>query len=129
MHLSNYFANSRVKLFLSFLRTFHRKPPTVLHLYPSIVVSNASFVSFRKQEINYDIVSRNVKNEFDSVIPTVSIWRRILGYRSTTEYSVSNFHGNNEVYVRQRFPSTRKKLFRFERCNNRADLNEELEYL
>ena len=93
MYLSNYFANSRVKLFLSFLRTFHRKPPTVLHLYPSIVVSNASFVSFRKQEINYDIVSRNVKNEFDSVIPTVSIWRRILGYRSQQNIPFRIFTG------------------------------------
>lgn len=131
MHLSNYFANSRVKLFLSFFADVSSK---TTHCF-TFVSKHRCFqciihIVSKTRDKLYDIVSRNVKNEFDSVIPTVSIWRRIFGYRSTTEYSVSNFHGNNEVYeVRQRFPSTRKKLFHFERCNNRADLNEELEYL
>lgn len=77
MHLSNYFANSRVKLFLSFFADVSSK---TTHCF-TFVSKHRCFqciirIVSKTRDKLYDIVSRNVKNEFDSVIPTVSIWRR-----------------------------------------------------
>ena len=94
MYLSNYFANSRVKLFLSFFADVSSK---TTHCF-TFVSKHRCFqciirIVSKTRDKLYDIVSRNVKNEFDSVIPTVSIWRRILGYRSQQNIPFRIFTG------------------------------------